>query len=305
MAQSKVNIVVVFADVSGSTKLFEQHGDTVARAVIARCLDTLKTIAERHEGHVIKFIGDEAMCSFPSVETAGTAVCDMHEAIAELGVSDITPRKLNLAIRVGMHYGSVIRESNNDVFGDAVNVAARMAGQAKAGQIITTRETYDRMGKILQASSRLIARESVRGKAEAIDLYELIWQQDDSTRMQTGIIQTEGARANASVRLLLVSGEQRLELPREAEKCVLGRSRDATITVDETLASREHVHVEFRKGRFYLKDQSLNGTYVLHADQRESFIRREEMNLDGSGKISLGRPFKEKPANVIDFNILE
>lgn len=301
MAQSNVNIVIVFADVSGSTKLYEQHGDAVARAVIARCLETLKTIAERHGGTVVKFIGDEAMCTFNTVDEAGTAVCDMQEAIAELRTSDITTARLSLAIRVGMHYGPAIRESNNDVFGDAVNVAARMAGQAKAGQIITTRPTFERMGKILQASSRLIARENVKGKKDVIDLYELLWLQDDATRMQTGILQHQESREEG--RLVLVSGEQRLELPRDMSKAVLGRSGQAEVTVDESLASRLHVSIEYRKGKFFLVDQSLNGTYVLHEDQSESFIRREEMALNGRGKISLGRPFKEKPANVVDFSV--
>jgi adenylate cyclase len=299
MAQSNVNLVIVFADVSGSTKLYEQHGDAVARGVIARCLDVLKTIVERHQGRVIKFIGDEIMCTFSAVDAAGTAVCDMQEAIADLRTDDITPVKLTLAIRVGMHFGPAILE-NNDVFGDAVNVAARMAGQAKAGQIITTQATYERMGAILKASSRLIARENVKGKKDAIELYELLWLQDDATRMQTGILQHQTNRDAG--RLLLVCGDQRVELPGDVSKAVLGRSASAEVTVDETLASRQHASVEYRKGKFFLIDQSLNGTYVLHADSSESFIRRE-MSLTGQGKISLGRPFREKPVNVVDFSI--
>jgi adenylate cyclase len=100
-----------------------------------------------------------------------------------------------------------------------------------------------------------------------------------------------------------VCGDQRVELPGDVSKAVLGRSASAEVTVDETLASRQHASVEYRKGKFFLIDQSLNGTYVLHADSSESFIRREEMSLTGQGKISLGRPFREKPVNVVDFSI--
>lgn len=300
MAQTHLELTIVFADVSGSTKLFEKHGDAVARAVIARCLDTLKAVAERHDGHVVKYIGDEAMCTFPDVVRAAAAVRGMQEDVSTLGVADIATQSLSLAIRVGMHYGAVIREANGDVFGDAVNVAARMAGQAKAGEIITTRETFDRLGENLGERSRPRGRESVRGKSDLVELIELLWEDNpDVTQVRTVLPMSRPGV------LLLVSGEQKVELFRENQSTTLGRSREAGITVDESLASRIHVSIECRKGKFFLTDSSLNGTYLLHDDLRETFIRREALHLSGRGKISLGRPFKEQPVNVVEFSVLE
>jgi len=291
-------LAIVFADVSGSTRLYERYGDDIARAVIARCLDALRDVTLRHGGTVIKYIGDEALCTFPVPDAAGIAVCDMQEAIAELDTIDLVPEGLDLSIRVGLHYGPALMEGG-DVYGDAVNVAARMASQAKAGQIITTRETFEGFGPILQASCRLIARENVKGKSETMELHELLWLQDDATRMGSGVLKTMGAESG---HLTLAYRGRTFNVNAEHTRTVLGRSSSVEITVDESLASRQHAAVEFRRGRFFLIDQSLNGTYLL-LDGDEHFLRREEMALNGSGQISLGRPFHERPSGIVTFDI--
>ncbi len=294
------HLVIVFADVSGSTQLYERHGDDIARAVIARCLDALRDVTLRHAGTVIKYIGDEALCTFHEPDAAGIAVCDMQEAIAELDTGDLVPEGLQLAIRVGLHFGPALLEGG-DVYGDAVNIAARMAAQAKAGQIITTRETFEGFGPILQASCRLIARENIKGKSETMELHELLWLQDDATRMGSGVLKTMGAEPGC---LTLAYRGQTYSVNAERTRTVLGRSSSAEIAVDESLASRQHAVVEFRRGRFFLIDQSLNGTYLLQ-DGDEHFLRREEMALSGSGQISLGRPFHERPSGIITFDIVQ
>jgi class 3 adenylate cyclase len=293
-------LAIVFADVSGSTRIYERHGDDTARAVIARCLDVLRDVTLRHGGTVIKYIGDEALCTFLVPDDAGLAVCDMQEAIAELDTSDLVSGGLALSIRVGLHYGPALMEGG-DVYGDAVNVAARMASEAKAGQIITTRETFEGFGPILKASCRLIARENVKGKSETMELHELLWLQDDATRMGSGVLKTMGSEPGC---LTLAYRGRTFNVNAEHTRTVLGRSSTAEVTVDESLASRQHAVVEFRRGRFFLIDQSLNGTYLL-LDGDEHFLRREEMPLNGSGQISLGRPFHERPSGIITFDIAQ
>jgi adenylate cyclase len=291
-------LAIVFADLSGSTRLYERYGDDSARTIVGRCLDALRDITLRHGGTVIKYIGDEILCTFPLPDAAGIAVCDMQEAIAELDTRDVIAEELQLALRVGLHFGPALSEGG-DVYGDAVNVAARMAAQAKAGQIITTRETFEGFGPILRASCRLIARENVKGKSEAIELHELLWLQDDATRMGSGVLKTMGGEPG---RLTLNYRGRSLVINAEHTRTILGRSSSAELTVEESLASRQHAIVEFRRGRFFLVDQSLNGTYLI-IDGEEHFVRREEIALAGEGRISLGRPFHERPSGVVSFLI--
>jgi adenylate cyclase len=123
---------ILFADVSGSTRLYETAGDTVAAAAIDRCITMLKQKTEAAGGRVIKTIGDEIMSVFNSTDAAANAAIDMQTGAAQLPMT----AGIQLGIRIGFNCGSVV-ERNDDVFGDAVNVAARLASQAQKDQIIT------------------------------------------------------------------------------------------------------------------------------------------------------------------------
>ena len=162
MAPKTTNLTILFADISGSTRLYEVLGDAPARAKVANCLQMLTEATQRHGGTVIKTIGDEIMCTFPSAENACNAACEMHELVEDDITEQTAAGPVSLAIRIGIHHGPAILEGG-DVFGDAVNVAARMASMSKAGQIITTQMTIDELSPVLKASSRFIDRAPVKG----------------------------------------------------------------------------------------------------------------------------------------------
>ncbi len=300
MAAKTTNLAIMFADISGSTQLFELLGDVSARHKVSECLELLSNVTVRHEGIVIKTIGDEVMCTFPNAETATTAACDMHEMLEDEATEVTEAGPISLKIRVGLHYGPAILEGG-DVFGDAVNVAARMAALAKAGQIITTQSTVAELPPILRASTRFIDRAPVKGKKETIDIFEVIWQEEDVTRMSTAVL----AEKPNTAKLTLNYADRTVALDEERTEAVLGRSQTADVTVNESLASRQHVRIVYRRGKFFIIDQSTNGTYVKHTDEDESFLRREEMPLSGSGMISLGRAFSEDPKEVVHFDSVE
>ena len=296
MAPKTTNLTIMFADISGSTRLYEVLGDGRALAVVANCLKMLTDVTLRQRGTLIKTIGDEKiMCTFPTAAAAVSAACDMNEMIEDEG-TELTPAgPISLAIRVGLHHGPVILEAG-DVFGDAVNVAARMSQIAKAGQIITTQNTVEELSPVMRASTRCIDHAPVKGKKETMDIFEVLWQQDDVTRMTTGVIQQPLHRAQMN----LTYHDLRVVMDSDRPQIVLGRSKTVDIPVAEALASRQHVRLEFRRGKFFIIDQSTNGTYVFHGGT-EAFLRREEMPISGSGKISLGRSFAENPQEVVHF----
>ena len=296
MAPKTTNLAILFADISGSTRLYEILGDVAARTKVADCLEMLRSVVERYKGIVIKTIGDEIMCTFPTAEGAATAACEMHEILEDDATEQTAAGPISLTIRVGMHFGPAILESG-DVFGDAVNVAARMASMAKGGQIITTQNAIDEMSAIMRASTRFIDRAPVKGKKETIDIFEVLWQQEDVTRMSTGVISAPNADP---ARMRLTYCADTIMLDHDVTQVMMGRSKAADITVNESLASRHHVRIEHRRGKFFIIDQSTNGTYVHHAND-EAFLRREEMPISGDGMISLGRPFSENPQEVVHF----
>lgn len=297
MAPKTANLAIMFADISGSTRLFETLGDETARIKVSECLDILTGVIKSHNGTVIKTIGDEVMCTFESAEDAALAAIEMNETLQE-DVTEGLSDSVVLSIRVGMHFGPALMESG-DVFGDAVNVAARMAAQAKGDQIITTQSTVDLLPPVLRAGTRFVDRAPIKGKSEEIDIYEIIWQQEDVTRMATGMLSEKPA---PEVSLVVSYNNKNVTLNRQKSGMVIGRSQGCDLPVNEKLASRQHVRIELRRDKFFLIDQSTNGTHVLIENSDEAFLRREEMPLSGKGQISLGRSFSEGPSEVITFN---
>ena len=298
MAPKTINISIMFADIAGSTKLYDTLGDDVARAKVAATIDTMSEITRQNNGTVIKTIGDEVMCTFPTAEDAGTAAWEMQETFEEEfeANTDGSP----VAVRIGMHYGPAIMEGG-DVFGDAVNIAARMAAQAKGKQIITTQDTLDKLPPAMRASSRFVDHAPIKGKKEEIDIFEIIWQEEDVTRMATGIVLD---KPTPEATLRLTYNNETVVLNKNRPGLVMGRSQNCDITINEKLASRQHVRIELRRDKFFIVDQSTNGTHVMVDDCPEEFLRREEIPLTGNGRISLGRGFSEDPDEVVMFKLI-
>ncbi len=298
MAPKTSNLSIMFADISGSTRLFETLGDATARVKVAECLGTLTDVVNKHNGTVIKTIGDEIMCTFPTADDSAEAAIEMQEVLEEditEGVSDTT----SLKIRVGLHFGPAILEGG-DVYGDAVNVSARMAAQAKGGQIITSQSTIEMLAPLIRASSRFVDRAPIKGKKESIDIFEIIWQEEDMTRMATGMMQDPPATP-AQATLHVRYGDKDIVLNHDRSSLVMGRSQTCDLPINEKLASRQHVRIELRRNKFFIIDQSTNGTHVSPEDAEDSFLRREEMPINGNGRISLGRAFNENPTEIVYF----
>lgn len=293
MGAKTQNFAIMFADISGSTRLYDQLGDVQAREIVSSTLDLLFEVVHRYNGRVIKTIGDEMMATFGDAEQAGNAACDMHEAIE--ADNEAQQRSTWISIRIGLHFGPTLLEAG-DVYGDAVNVAARMAAQAKARQIVTTRATANQMSPALQENIRFVDHAPVKGKGE-VEIVEILWQQEDVTRMTANV--QSGGGADSLPTLILRYHDDEVVLDADRRSVVLGRSPVCDIRVNENLASRQHVRLELRRDKYFIIDQSTNGTFVRGEDGTESFLRREEMPFTGSAEVSLGRAFDDNPQEVV------
>jgi class 3 adenylate cyclase len=272
------DLAVLFADIAGSTSLYERIGNTAALAAISRCLDLATASAQGCGGRLVKTIGDEALLLFPTADAAAAAAAETQRRMTETaGGND-----LNLGFRIGFHYGAAI-ETAGDVFGDAVNVAARMVGLAKRSQVILSLSTARRLSPGLAGQVRELDVLTVKGKEEDIGICELLWQ--DSSADLTAMAARPVARA---VRLELRHGGRTVELGAGAPALSLGRDAQNDVVIDDRMASRQHARIERRRDKFVLVDQSSNGTYVTVEGEPEILLRREEMILRGRGRISFG-----------------
>lgn len=276
----------MFLDISGSTQLYEQLGDEGAKIQIEKCLGHLTEIVVAHNGGGIRAIGDEIMCRFNSPDDAIEAA-----RVAQLETSSIpTPQDVHLSIRAGLHHGEVIL-GDNDIFGDAANVAARMVGIAKAGQIITTSDTVSRLSKELVTLVRQIDLIRVKGKRDKIAVYEFLWEQNEDLTKASITLLSRGEK-NVGI-LKLTYGNQVRELESEQETIVVGRDESCELFVNTSLASRKHSFFQLRRDKFVVTDQSINGTYVDTGNGREVYLLREELVLQGNGQLSLGKSITE------------
>ena len=159
-----IELAILFADVVGSTRLFEELGDVRAREVIATCIDVMRTATERHNGTVIKTMGDEVMSTFEQCDDALAAASAMQTRIGAR--KDLAVDGQPIMIRIGCHYGPVVIE-NRDVFGAAVHTANRMTSQAKAGQIIVTDAVVAELGEEWRGAVRQVDVAVPRGKKKS------------------------------------------------------------------------------------------------------------------------------------------
>ena len=231
---------VLFADVSGSTKLYEAVGDAAAHEAIDLCVKLFAALTQQHGGRVVKTIGDEVMAIFARPVEAGRTAVDIQ--LGMLGMAPVD--KVRLGVRIGMHHGPVV-ERDGDVFGDTVNLAARLTEMAGRGQIITSLETADLLEPIQKMDCRSLYSIPVKGLEREVGLCEVLWSDtDDATQLVASRATTDQGkqlRVQYRGRTVLVGDERR--------SLVLGRDASADLVVPDRMASRTHCEIEQRQAR--------------------------------------------------------
>ncbi len=288
-------ITVLFADISGSTRLYELMGDQLAEELISTTLKQLSSIIEKNNGNIIKSIGDELMCRFPSGDDAITAAKKMHEFLAE---KTAPSREYKLTIRVGAHHGPVI-ENDSDIFGDSVNIAARVTALARAGKTLITAYTYNQLSDLHKKYCRHFIQTTVKGKEQPIDVYDVTWEQTDEL---TRIVGQSTASASKNALTLRYSDNVLKLSSLTLTNAKLGRGSSCDMIIPSPQASREHCSIEYNRGKFIFTDHSANGSYLRH-NQAELFFHQERIPLLGKGQISLGEPSADNFEFILEYSI--
>ena len=293
----EVEVAILFADVVGSTQLYEQLGDDRAREMVGRCLTIMREATEACGGTVIKTMGDEVMSTFPSADDAMSAARRMQEGISS--APELVHDEGRVAIRIGCHFGPVMQEQR-DIFGSAVHIANRMTSQAKAKQIITTLSTVERLSPEWRAIARQIEVATVRGRAGEVILFELLWQPEEATSMLPTVSLGKSANARSRRLSLRYQGEE-ISLGDGRKSVTLGRAEENDLVVKGNLISRLHARVEASRDKFTLYDESTNGTFVRTDVGEEIFVRRDSIQLTGEGVIGLGRAAQPGTALAVHY----
>jgi len=287
---------VLFADVCDSTALYETLGDAPALALINTLFEKLGAITAAHEGILIKTLGDAVVCQFRDADKAFRAACDMQTSAATL-----SPRsQAKFAIKISFNYGPVVVK-DDDVFGDTVNVCSRLNTLGGPEQVLTTQQTFDALTPGLRVRCRQLYPLKVKGKAEQIMVYDVLWRLDPDITERDLPARPLAARMVAVLKISY-GGESFTVGP--AQEVLLGRDKGNDIIIESTRASRVHARIFGRDGNFVIADQSSNGTFLLiDGNSREMLLRREEAVMGERGWVGVGKSAEGHGTHVLRYRL--
>jgi adenylate cyclase len=275
---------VLFADITGSSKLYVEIGDDRAREVVAATLESWAALAAQHGGSVVQLRGDGMLCTFPTVDAALAAAVALRRL----------PYQKPLSMHAGIHTGPVLQEADQ-LYGDVVNIAARMADIAKRFEIVLTEVAGQQLSNAGRWNLRLIRKVPVKGQAEPMNIHLLPYDDEHVTEYRQPV-----HTKTVLFKLDLRYGARLFVVDSAAATCLIGRDADCGVQVEHPLVSRRHASIEHVSGKFFLHDHSTNGTYVDDGTGLV-LIQREVYQLKGRGVISLGAEPKDNPDNLIRY----
>jgi adenylate cyclase len=278
-AEARAEAAVLFVDVSGSARYFERYGETAGRAMVARFVDIVSPEIGRHGGRVVKTLGDGVLASFDRAVDLVGAVRAIHHALQEANRTQ--PADERIAVHCGGDFGTVARDAAGDIFGDAVNVAARLQTLAARDQTFVTGDLVAALAPDGREQTRYLGSFPVHGRDAEVETYEILWR-------GTGTIAIPRAAVMLRSSLRLEFQGKVLELPPERNRLTLGRDAGNDVVVEDAAVSHEHAEIARRRGLLYLIDRSTNGTFLQPAEGFERYIRHAEHPLEGRGQLLLG-----------------
>lgn len=294
----ELEVAVMLADISGSTALYEAVGNVEALNRVSACLDLLRDVIERNGGQFISSKGDDILCVFESPQATLDVGMQMFDNTQDNGLS----------LHAGVDFGKVIR-ARNDIFGDSVNMAARLATVANSGEILCSQDVYDQLSGDYRAMLRFFGPRHFKGKTALSNIYlfsdavpgkdtEIVFRDtEESDRADAARLTGDGVKAalRFAYETFIVSAEKPV---------LMGRSPDCDLVVPLPWVSRKHATVELRGDQVYLTDSSTSGTYVAFEGQDPFVVRRESHLLHSACTFSLARSHTETGAQIVSCELL-
>jgi class 3 adenylate cyclase len=290
MDQQTIPLTILFADISNSSNIYEVLGDQSAQETVGKILNRLSDITAQYDGKVIKTIGDAVLSTFPSTDNAITAAKSMQMAMT---TDTFNNNLAHINIHIGIHHGPVVIE-NEDIFGDAVNIAARVVDYANPRQIITTRASIENLPDNSSHFTKYITKITAKNISGELELFEIIFEDQNATM----VIDCRKLSKLCSS-LYLLRGEQSIIVDVQKPVVSVGREDFNDITIQYSWISRTHAYIENQNGVFMVKDKSTNGTFIYPEDAAPVYINKGEHPLSGKGVIIFGRDKENNMDNAL------
>jgi adenylate cyclase len=301
----RARCTVLFADLRGSTGLYERLGNAAAAGLVTKTVQALAGTGVATHGRVVKTLGDGLMALFTSSQAGVSAALRMQAMIAKGldrsgPVSGLDHRSYGLRLHVALEHGEVV-ELGDDIYGDAVNVAARLLDHSGDQEILVTRHVLEHLDEPTRAMFRSLDTIILRGREQPVRVFTCAAapQRDGP---ETCFENWEDTAEPDGIRLWSPTGEMVLGLG--SLPAMLGRGAQAQFLVNDSSTSRSHAQIEWRGQSLQITDLSSNGTHVRFSDGELVTLRRSSCVLHGRGQIGLGRLPEVGASSTIDFELL-
>lgn len=298
MDKSLPKLAVLYADVSGSTRLYEQYGDVIARTDLSQVIRLLDDAARGLGGECLKTIGDEIMVAFADPVKAALAATEMQAGLRRAGEEGAYKMGI-LRIKIGWHWGPVAWR-DGELVGEAPVTAQQIIKLAKADEILTSRQSVEMLPPPLFPGLHPMDHVPAEAWTGTLEVYKMPWEQ---TGEETQISSKPRVSATAVERALVLEyAGATLRVDGNRQTCSIGRGRQADLQVNGKLTSRQHAAISLRHGRFVIRDESTNGTYVVSDSGQRRHLRREEDVLQGTGQLGFGNWPEQDPDGAVRFD---
>ncbi|MFT3759663.1 FHA domain-containing protein [Thauera sp.] len=293
---------VVFADLTGSTGLFESAGNMIATRLVTRCTQTIGRHLTLAGGQLVKYLGDGVLVLFDNTLAAVEAASRMQEVLREQVPG--LPQGGMLGVKTGIERGPIV-EHDGDCYGDAVNVAARLSDRAQPGETLIGEAAFDGLPEAQRLACQSLDRITIKGKAEPMRVWRVDWARTAESTVAASFDFNQLLEDRQPV--------QRIDIHRLEHQAVLysgegplivGRGDGAGFAIDDPRVSRRHARIEWTGGQCTFTDFSSNGSWVRFAGSSAPvMLRRDSCALYGAGEIGLGAQPEDFSAPTLTFQV--
>ncbi|MDB4223526.1 adenylate/guanylate cyclase domain-containing protein [Granulosicoccus sp.] len=294
MDQSPRLLTILFADIGGSAALYERVGDEKAHQLVAQSLASMKLAVRENDGKVLRTVGDSVLASFETSNAAYMGAKSIQQAHLGMPVS----------VRVGFHTGTVIPDGG-DVYGHAVNIAARVAAFARVDEIVATLDAVKELDEEFRLFASDVDHIDVKGVPIPVAIHRLDWREQEQAATRVSNRGDYHRVSEVNQRLKLQYGALTLHAGIDCSDVMMGRAEENQIVVLNDEASRQHAQILYKRGQFLLQDLSTNGTYVKKDGLQAFHVRRDSIVLDGKGILSLGVLPDQSANEIVQFELIQ
>ena len=169
----KRKLTTIFsADVVGYSRLMEDNEEATIQA-LNTYRNSMSTLVQQHRGRVVDMTGDNLMAEFSSVVDAVKCAVETQKELSDRNAD--LPENRRMFFRIGINLGDIVEE-DNIIYGDGVNIAARLEGLAEAGGICISRTAYDQVKKKLELGYEYLGEHSVKNISEPVHVYRVLME---------------------------------------------------------------------------------------------------------------------------------